>query len=186
MVGKNCVAIASDLRLGNQALTVATNFDKVLCGSLVGCYYRLLTSFCVLSTGRYSPSQIVYSLECRVWQLMCWHCTHMIYHMFCLLILLINLLDASAFVSASTCIPSKKNVKLSPRRLLIWSARHFMNGGDHDVTFGLCRSITHLSPLLSRISKVWPLLHRACHCRNQQPCSRFQAVHCCSWPNRLS
>jgi 20S proteasome subunit beta 3 len=29
MVGKNCVAIASDLRLGNQALNVAT-FDKVL------------------------------------------------------------------------------------------------------------------------------------------------------------
>lgn len=29
MVGKDCVAIASDLRLGNQALTVATNFEKV-------------------------------------------------------------------------------------------------------------------------------------------------------------
>ncbi|KDQ53836.1 hypothetical protein JAAARDRAFT_182602 [Jaapia argillacea MUCL 33604] len=29
MVGKNCVAVASDLRLGNQALTVATNFEKV-------------------------------------------------------------------------------------------------------------------------------------------------------------
>lgn len=29
MVGKNCVAIASDLRLGNQALTIATNFEKV-------------------------------------------------------------------------------------------------------------------------------------------------------------
>ena len=29
MVGKNCVAIASDLRLGNQALTVMTNFEKV-------------------------------------------------------------------------------------------------------------------------------------------------------------
>ncbi|MCO5598524.1 hypothetical protein L7F22_052621 [Adiantum nelumboides] len=29
MRGKNCVAIASDLRLGNQALTVACNFDKV-------------------------------------------------------------------------------------------------------------------------------------------------------------
>lgn len=29
MVGKNCVAIACDLRLGNQALTVATNFEKV-------------------------------------------------------------------------------------------------------------------------------------------------------------
>jgi len=29
MVGKNCVAIASDLRLGNQALTIATNFEKI-------------------------------------------------------------------------------------------------------------------------------------------------------------
>ncbi|GAA5835901.1 hypothetical protein JCM11251_006597 [Rhodosporidiobolus azoricus] len=29
MVGKNCVAIACDLRLGNQALTVACNFEKV-------------------------------------------------------------------------------------------------------------------------------------------------------------
>ena len=27
--GKNCVAIACDLRLGQQAMTVATNFDKV-------------------------------------------------------------------------------------------------------------------------------------------------------------
>jgi len=29
MVGKNCVAIACDLRLGNQALTIATNHEKV-------------------------------------------------------------------------------------------------------------------------------------------------------------
>ncbi|UZJ53365.1 hypothetical protein CBS101457_002685 [Exobasidium rhododendri] len=29
MKGKNCVAIASDLRLGQQAMTVACNFDKV-------------------------------------------------------------------------------------------------------------------------------------------------------------
>lgn len=29
MIGKDCVAIASDLRLGNQALTLATNFEKV-------------------------------------------------------------------------------------------------------------------------------------------------------------
>lgn len=28
MAGKNCVAIASDTRLGNQALTIATNFEK--------------------------------------------------------------------------------------------------------------------------------------------------------------
>ena len=29
MIGKDCVAIASDLRLGNQAIGVAHNFDKV-------------------------------------------------------------------------------------------------------------------------------------------------------------
>lgn len=29
MVGKDCVAIACDLRLGNQALTVACNHEKV-------------------------------------------------------------------------------------------------------------------------------------------------------------
>jgi 20S proteasome subunit beta 3 len=29
MVGQDCVAIASDLRLGNQALTIAANFEKV-------------------------------------------------------------------------------------------------------------------------------------------------------------
>lgn len=29
MVGKDCVAIASDLRLGNQAMLVARNFEKV-------------------------------------------------------------------------------------------------------------------------------------------------------------
>ncbi|KAL8292197.1 hypothetical protein RQP46_001663 [Phenoliferia psychrophenolica] len=29
MVGSNCVAIACDLRLGNQALTIACNFEKV-------------------------------------------------------------------------------------------------------------------------------------------------------------
>lgn len=29
MKGKGCVAIACDLRLGNQALTVACNFEKV-------------------------------------------------------------------------------------------------------------------------------------------------------------
>lgn len=29
MVGKDCVAIASDLRLGNQALTISVNHEKV-------------------------------------------------------------------------------------------------------------------------------------------------------------
>ena len=29
MVGKDCVAIASDLRLGNQALSISSKFQKV-------------------------------------------------------------------------------------------------------------------------------------------------------------
>jgi 20S proteasome subunit beta 3 len=29
MVGKDCVAIACDLRLGNQALGISNNFEKV-------------------------------------------------------------------------------------------------------------------------------------------------------------
>ncbi len=29
MIGKDCVAIACDLRLGNQAVTTAMNFEKV-------------------------------------------------------------------------------------------------------------------------------------------------------------
>ena len=29
MIGKDCVAIATDLRLGNQSIGVAHNFDKV-------------------------------------------------------------------------------------------------------------------------------------------------------------
>lgn len=29
MVGKDCVAIASDLRLGNQSLGISSNFQKV-------------------------------------------------------------------------------------------------------------------------------------------------------------
>ena len=29
MVGKECVAIASDLRLGNQALGISSNFQRV-------------------------------------------------------------------------------------------------------------------------------------------------------------
>jgi 20S proteasome alpha/beta subunit len=33
MIGKDCVAIASDLRLGQQQVGVASNFDKV---SLLG------------------------------------------------------------------------------------------------------------------------------------------------------
>ena len=42
MVGKDCVAIASDLRLGNQALGISSNFQKVrqipnnhVCGGLI-------------------------------------------------------------------------------------------------------------------------------------------------------
>ncbi|GAA6025182.1 hypothetical protein JCM11491_001789 [Sporobolomyces phaffii] len=40
MVGKDCVAIACDLRLGNQALTVACNFEKVFAAS-DRCYFGL-------------------------------------------------------------------------------------------------------------------------------------------------
>ena len=38
MVGKECVAIASDLRLGNQALGISSNFQRV--HSFLLCYYR--------------------------------------------------------------------------------------------------------------------------------------------------
>jgi 20S proteasome subunit beta 3 len=34
MVGKDCVAIASDLRLGNQSLGISSNFQKVTEASL--------------------------------------------------------------------------------------------------------------------------------------------------------
>lgn len=40
MVGKDCVAIASDLRLGNQALGISSKFEKVI--SLL-IYWALLT-----------------------------------------------------------------------------------------------------------------------------------------------
>lgn len=36
MVGKDCVAIASDLRLGNQALGISSNFQKVTVDHLDG------------------------------------------------------------------------------------------------------------------------------------------------------
>ena len=36
MVGKDCVAIASDLRLGNQALGISSNFQKVTADPLDG------------------------------------------------------------------------------------------------------------------------------------------------------
>lgn len=36
MVGKDCVAIASDLRLGNQALGISSNFQKVTADHLDG------------------------------------------------------------------------------------------------------------------------------------------------------
>jgi 20S proteasome alpha/beta subunit len=32
MIGKDCVAIASDLRLGSQAVGLASNFEKVSSG----------------------------------------------------------------------------------------------------------------------------------------------------------
>ena len=33
MVGKDCVAIASDLRLGVQSLSISSNFQKVCAGA---------------------------------------------------------------------------------------------------------------------------------------------------------
>jgi len=44
MVGKDCVAIASDLRLGNQALGISSNFQKVLS-------YMFSSSFKALNSG---------------------------------------------------------------------------------------------------------------------------------------
>jgi len=67
MVGKNCVAIASDLRLGNQALNVAT-FDKVQYSLSAVAVTELVLPF---KPCRYSPSPTVYTLVYRVWQLMC-------------------------------------------------------------------------------------------------------------------
>jgi len=40
MAGKNCVGICSDMRLGQQALTVARDFEKVRSN------YRLCRSYC--------------------------------------------------------------------------------------------------------------------------------------------
>lgn len=37
IVGKDCVAIASDLRLGNQALGISSNFTKVCVSVVVDC-----------------------------------------------------------------------------------------------------------------------------------------------------
>lgn len=42
MVGKDCVAIASDLRLGNQALGISSNFQRVWYLALFS--YPLLTA----------------------------------------------------------------------------------------------------------------------------------------------
>jgi hypothetical protein len=44
MVGKECVAIASDLRLGNQALGISSNFQRV-CAFKLCHYHRILMVF---------------------------------------------------------------------------------------------------------------------------------------------
>jgi 20S proteasome subunit beta 3 len=44
MVGKDCVAIASDLRLGNQALGISSNFQKVCQRSKRGASGGLIVS----------------------------------------------------------------------------------------------------------------------------------------------
>ena len=72
MVGKNCVAIASDMRLGNQALNVAT-FDKVF---HLRQLLPLLKCSLWLKIGRYSLSQTVYILVSQVWQQMYQLCAY--------------------------------------------------------------------------------------------------------------
>ena len=47
MVGKDCVAIASDLRLGVQSLSISSNFEKVR--TLLYHFGMLLTQYGVLS-----------------------------------------------------------------------------------------------------------------------------------------
>ena len=47
MVGKDCVAIASDLRLGVQSLSISSNFEKVR--TLLYCFIMSLTQYGVLS-----------------------------------------------------------------------------------------------------------------------------------------
>jgi len=66
MAGKECVAIASDLRLGNQALTIATNFEKV--GHLGFTLHALyLTSAGWQRTCRSSQSQTTCIWVCLGW-----------------------------------------------------------------------------------------------------------------------
>jgi hypothetical protein len=60
MVGKGCVAIACDTRLGNQALTVASNFEKV---PLI---YHRLTRPLTSDVYRSSPSPLMSTSACQV------------------------------------------------------------------------------------------------------------------------
>ena len=39
MVGKDCVAIAADTRLGNQALGISSNFQRVSFDHICYCHY---------------------------------------------------------------------------------------------------------------------------------------------------
>ena len=45
MVGKDCVAIASDLRLGNQALGISSNFQKVCTLLSIYSYFSIFLDF---------------------------------------------------------------------------------------------------------------------------------------------
>ena len=45
MVGKDCVAIASDLRLGNQALGISSNFQKVFRSPFLPFFLNLRENF---------------------------------------------------------------------------------------------------------------------------------------------
>lgn len=67
MIGKNCVAIATDLRLGNQAVGVAMNFEKVSAK-------RNANTFQVTHDIRSSRSTTSCTTACQVWLRMCTHC----------------------------------------------------------------------------------------------------------------
>ena len=81
MVGKDCVAIASDLRLGAGAMTVAMNFEKVS-SSLLS-----LSDFSEVHTylRRSFLSQTGYTWDSRVWlrtsQLCAWICYYFLWSM---------------------------------------------------------------------------------------------------------
>lgn len=62
MVGKDCVAIASDLRLGVQSLSISSNFQKASTSTLLCCHGQLPTYRPTAgSVYRFSLSRTAYS-----------------------------------------------------------------------------------------------------------------------------